>query len=153
MKILSTPATMAAATLLRNGFHTRYSTLPSVSVSTAIRFSPYTELPGSMLRVASASESLPPFVMYTHSCRLLSCCTFATPRLPPPPPLESPRPPGAPRPRPPGAPRPRPPPPRPPPRPRSEGPPPRPPPRPPDKRGERRETGRHERRSKRDSEE
>src|SRR5689334_8827395 len=34
MKIFSTPATMAAATLERKGFHTRYSTLPSVSVYT-----------------------------------------------------------------------------------------------------------------------
>lgn len=84
------PPKMAAANLDRNGFHARYSTLVSPS-STEILFSPYTDSPGTILRVTSASSF--PRQMKTPSCRWGSTVTFLPPLKPPRPPPRPPRPP------------------------------------------------------------
>ena len=111
MKILSIPPNTPAASLLRNGFHTRYSILvlstPPPPVSTEIRFSPYTDSPGTRFFVTSM-DSLP-LAIKIPSCLCGSMITVEPPLAPPRPLYLPPRPPGPPRPRPPptGPPRPR----------------------------------------------
>ena len=54
IKISSNPPNTPAANLLRNGFQTRYSVfVPSTSLSIDIRFSPYTDSPGTIFLVTS----------------------------------------------------------------------------------------------------
>mmetsp|Transcript_16769 Transcript_16769/g.29378 ORF Transcript_16769/g.29378 Transcript_16769/m.29378 type:complete len:231 (-) Transcript_16769:54-746(-) len=121
MQGFSTPPIIAAAILDRNGFHTRYSTFSLVgfplwsilSTSTEILFSPYTDSPGTMLRVTRTSSF--PDAMKNPGCLCGFTITLDPPFMPPAPPRLPPRPPR------PGLPIP----PRPPPR---EKPPPRPPP-------------------------
>lgn len=77
IQMFSTPPTIAAASLERKGFQTRYSTfLPSAS-STFTVFSPYTVLPGTMLSVTRASSL--PRATNTPGCLWGSMMTLAPP--------------------------------------------------------------------------
>ncbi|KAG5458931.1 MAG: hypothetical protein BJ554DRAFT_759 [Olpidium bornovanus] len=55
MWMWSTPPRIPAASLLRNGFHTRYSVLVPSGPSTATRFSLYTDSPGTRFLVTRRS--------------------------------------------------------------------------------------------------
>ncbi|KAH9529021.1 hypothetical protein DERF_002928 [Dermatophagoides farinae] len=87
----STPPKIDAPNFERNGFHTRYSIFCPFSTSTDIRFSPYTDSPGTKFLVTKAS-SLP---------RATKMPANRAPRPPPRPPPLPPRWPNPPRPPPP----------------------------------------------------
>lgn len=67
IKISSSPPNTPAANLLRNGFQTRYSVfVPSTPLSIDIRFSPYTDSPGTRFLVTNICSL--PLAINTPGC-------------------------------------------------------------------------------------